>query len=63
MKFTSAVYALLAVGGASAYSTSRSDLRRLGQKSIPTGARRQVGASLKMEGTSSFWFRRLGARV
>jgi len=50
MKLSAAVVALAAVGGASAYSTSRGDLRRLGQKSMPTGARRQVGASLKMEG-------------
>jgi hypothetical protein len=51
MKFSVAC-AFLAVGGASAWSTSRSDLRRLGQKTMPTGSRRQVGASLKMEGTS-----------
>ena len=41
--------ALLAVGGASAWSTSRSDFRHLGQKTIPTGSRRRVEASLKME--------------
>ena len=51
MKLSAAVVALAAVGGASAFSTSRGDLRRLGQKTMPTtGARRQVEASLKMEG-------------
>jgi hypothetical protein len=49
----SAACVLLAVGGASAYSTtSRRDLRNLGQKTLPAGSRRQVGASMKMEGES-----------
>jgi hypothetical protein len=51
MKLSAAIVALAAVGGASAFSTSRGDLRRLGQKTMPTttGDRRQVKASLKME--------------
>ena len=36
MKLSAAVVALAAVGGASAFSTSRGDLRRLGQKTMPT---------------------------
>jgi hypothetical protein len=52
MKLSAAIVTLAAVGGASAFSTSRGDLRRLGQKTMPTttGDRRQVKASLKMEG-------------
>jgi hypothetical protein len=48
----SALVALLAISGASAYSTpSRRDIRNLGQKSFTSaGARRQVGSSIKMEG-------------
>ena len=48
----SAIVALLAVSGASAYSTpSRNDLRSLGQKSFSTSSGpRKVEASMKMEG-------------
>jgi len=51
VKISSAVCALLAVGGASAYSTtSRSTLRSLGTKSVTANSgSRRVGASLKME--------------
>lgn len=42
---------LLAVSGAAAWSTpSRRDIRNLGQKSVGSAGRRQVGSSIKMEG-------------
>jgi hypothetical protein len=51
MKLSAAV-AFLAIGGASAYSIpSRSDIRSLGSKSFAPAARRQAGASMRMEGT------------
>ena len=46
---------LLAAGGASVdgYSVSRSTLRNLGQKSVSfQGPSRNVGSTMKMEGTS-----------
>lgn len=46
----SAALAFAAVGGASAYSVNRSTIRSLGSKSVGTSARRNVGASIKMEG-------------
>jgi len=50
VKITAAACVLLAAGSASAYSTpSRSTLRSLGTKSIPTTSSRKVGASMKME--------------
>lgn len=49
----SAVVVLLAVSGASAFSTpTRGDLRQLGQKTVSSAPQsRRVGASIKMEGT------------
>jgi hypothetical protein len=50
MKF-SAFAALLAIGTADAYSVSRSDLRKLGQKTVSAApSRRNVGTAMKMEG-------------
>lgn len=48
----SAVVLALAVG-ADAYSVSRSSLRSMGSKSVSasSSARKNVGASIKMEGT------------
>jgi hypothetical protein len=49
----SVVVAALAASSAYGYSVSRSDLRQLGKKTVPTvGAQRTVTASLKMEGAS-----------
>eukprot|EP00569_Conticribra_weissflogii_P004106 CAMPEP_0171328442 /NCGR_PEP_ID=MMETSP0878-20121228/651_1 /TAXON_ID=67004 /ORGANISM="Thalassiosira weissflogii, Strain CCMP1336" /LENGTH=249 /DNA_ID=CAMNT_0011828295 /DNA_START=27 /DNA_END=776 /DNA_ORIENTATION=+ len=46
----SAIIALAAVGGASAYSVNRSTLRNLGQKSVGAApSRRNVGKSMTME--------------
>lgn len=45
----SAALALVFVGGASAYSVSRSSIRTLGKKTVGTTSGRNVGASLKME--------------
>ena len=56
MKLSAGV-TLLAVGGAAAYSApSRSSIRSLGSKSFAPAARRQVGSSMKMEGTLSLSF-------
>lgn len=50
MKISAAI-ALVAVGGASAYSVDRSSLRSLGQKSIGSSARSHVRSNdIKMEG-------------
>ena len=46
----SAAIALAAVGAASAYSVDRSTIRSLGQRSLGNTSRRNVGASIKMEG-------------
>merc|ERR1712084_83575 len=54
--------AILALSGASAYQTpTRSSLRSLGQKSIPSsGPRRNVGSSMKMEDFGLFKGTKLG---
>jgi len=50
VKISSAACVLLAVGSANAYSTtSRSTLRSLGSKSIPTQTSRRTDATMKME--------------
>jgi len=50
VKFAAVTCALLAAGTADAYSTtSRSTLRSLGSKTMPTSGSRRVGASIKME--------------
>jgi len=50
VKITAAACALLVAGSASAYTVpSRSSLRNLGSKSIPTTSSRKVNASMKME--------------
>ena len=58
MKISAAI-ALVAVGGASAYSVDRSSLRSLGQKSIGTNSARSHARSndIKMEGECT-WARR-----
>ena len=50
MKYSAAV-AFLALSGTNALSVSRSDIRSLGSKTIVTSGSRNVGASMKMEGT------------
>jgi hypothetical protein len=44
-----AIASALLVGGASAYSVSRSSLRSLGSKSMPVQSQKRVGSSMKME--------------
>eukprot|EP00545_Synedropsis_sp_CCMP1620_P006125 CAMPEP_0119005624 /NCGR_PEP_ID=MMETSP1176-20130426/1832_1 /TAXON_ID=265551 /ORGANISM="Synedropsis recta cf, Strain CCMP1620" /LENGTH=248 /DNA_ID=CAMNT_0006957457 /DNA_START=72 /DNA_END=818 /DNA_ORIENTATION=- len=60
MKLSVAV-AVLAIGGASAYSTpSRSDIRSLGSKSFAPAARRQEGSSMRMEDFGLFKGTKIG---